>query len=141
MSEKEWEAGAALDAEIARRVFNLVSCDGWERFNLGSAGGPALRKRCDHENGACYPSFSIGSIQGRIGGCPRYSTDVAAAWLVQEHLWERHGLAIRIERDPLESQPFCVTFEDGEGFDAWERADTMPLAVCRAALDTLESQP
>src|SRR5947207_341300 len=69
-----------FDLLVAQRVMGLVPCADWEAFNFGSAGGPALLKKCNHPVDACFPIFTTQSIYGTIGGPPRYSTDIRAAW-------------------------------------------------------------
>ena len=73
-----------LDLLVAEKVMKLIPCDRWTETNLGSAGGPALMKNCDHEN--CYSTLEIGSAFGTIGGCPRYSSKIHLAWEVVKHM-------------------------------------------------------
>lgn len=151
------ESGRELDAEVADKVMGQVACDGWKLVNLGSAGGPAMMTTdaCPHERRAhqCYPSGDGWPGQG----APHYSTDIAAAWTVADHLaGQRIGNLIVVAVDVSigaydQSEPpyytCCFTLatpEDAppsqpttfDGIDA--TADTAPLAICRAALRAVE---
>jgi hypothetical protein len=46
-------------------------------------------KNCAHADGTCYPKETIGSAFGRVGGCPRYSTDITASCAVVEKMREK----------------------------------------------------
>jgi hypothetical protein len=82
-----------------------------------------------------YKLVSLATLQPT----PRYSTDVAAAWLVVEKMREMglrpilmpdwgHQWQVKVYR---ESEHIVET--------AW--FDTAPLAICRAALAALDSEP
>lgn len=65
---------------------------------------------------------------------PAYSTDIAAAWLVVERM-RALGWCVAINDRMDDPEPWwCEFATDGyeRGAQAW--ANTMPLAVCRAAL-------
>lgn len=121
------EAGREMDALVGENPMGLIPCDKWEYCNLGSMGGPALRKMCGHNN--CYPTQEIPVMGGKVGGCPEYSTDISAAFEVVEKLdsclyLKEHG------RDGTWEAFFC-----GANETAWiGRGETAPLAICRAAL-------
>lgn len=87
-------SGRELDAAVAREVCRLAPCSAWHEMNFGSAGGAALMKsECSHEQGKCYPEIEIGAgINGRIGGPPRYSSDLNACRQAEMEL-ERRGLS------------------------------------------------
>lgn len=103
-------AGRSLDAIIASRVFHQT----WQ-------------------GGAPIPGYD-----GRWPWPPPYSTDVAAAWKVVEWLRDR---AAHPDISPTGGEGadypdgWQVTFYD-HGKPGWATAwgDTMPVAVCRAAL-------
>jgi hypothetical protein len=62
---------------------------------------------------------------------PRYSTHIAAAWTVLEKVsgdWQIHGGGM-IAVVKLDDAHDCVGVE--------VRADTLPLAICRAALEAV----
>ncbi len=62
---------SALDTLVAEQVMALVPCDAWEPTNLGSAGGPALLKRCSAQH-HCYPRHHpSGVAHRRPSGGPR----------------------------------------------------------------------
>src|SRR5687767_4091223 len=85
------EAGRELDALVANRVMRQVPCDAWDWINFGSAGGPALIARCNHQRGQCYPTKEGGSISGQFGGPARYSTDIRAAFDAANAVLDRLG--------------------------------------------------
>lgn len=125
------KAGPEFDALVAERVMGIVPCDDWEPINLGSGGGPAVMKRCAHENGACYSTVVYGG-----GGCPRYSTEIRYAWEVVEWMRKRGlGVKINICGHDCGGKEFSAAIEDESDGREWRAAaDSMPLAICRAAL-------
>lgn len=132
------QAGRELDALVAARIFGLVACDRWKDLNFGSSGGPALMKNCAHAEGACYPSMERGSLNGKFGGPARYSTDISAAWLVVLALLAR-GIPSRTTASPNGFSCRFTTPSTGcyGGEHHVASADTTPLAICLAALETL----
>ncbi len=78
----------------------------------------------------------IKGFDGRWPWPPPYSTNIEAAWRVVESLRSR-------------GSPFCMLCADLEpssGWVAWfgsyfDKATTVPLAICRAALKAIEAQP
>src|SRR5258706_15898994 len=88
------QAGPQLDLLVAHEVLGLVPCGDWERMNLGSGGGPVVVKRCQHAEGACYSTVVYGG-----GGCPRFSSDIRAAWTAVEHLRERGVGVMLLQKD------------------------------------------
>jgi hypothetical protein len=134
----EWEAGPELDAVIAERVMGLQPCDAWAPINFGSAGGPALAKRCQHPN--CYPTQTLGSMFGTVGGAPRFSTDIAAAWQVVERLADQWAY-INVD---LKNRRWVCRLSDGLAHagdhpSVQAIADTAPLAICRATLAAVDA--
>jgi hypothetical protein len=73
------------------------------------------------------------------GELARYSTDIAAAWLVVEKMREQKcGVAI----DWQISTPNCVVvnmYQPLRDIDVEICAETAPFAICRAALAALET--
>lgn len=105
------EAGRALDAEIARRVFGY--------FDVGEFEGQLVHGEYNM-NGWPMPT-------------PHYSTDIAAAWTVVEAMQARD---LRVVLDSPLGGWECMT-----ELDNWfhvERADTAPLAICLAALQAVD---
>lgn len=112
------EAGSELDALVAEKVMGRKYHTRQTHFDVTGMGGACS---------LCFP--------------PSYSTDIAAAWTVVEHM--KHyitpgndiGLPVMMMVEG--SQSSCEwhggkqSFNDGTG---WVRADTMPLAICLMAL-------
>jgi hypothetical protein len=121
MSYDTKTAGRELDALIAERV-----C-GWERVRFT---GP--------------PDDFYGHEPGREGNghlVPRYSTDIAAAWLVAEKL----RLTVTPTWSPANGDCWqaarCNWMQSGEtnavgmtNNGQWTKGETAPLAICLAAL-------
>jgi hypothetical protein len=63
-----------------------------------------------------------------------YSTDIAAAWEVVEHL-RRNGRFVQIDLFGYDGEDWrvCVSVDEPEKYEAAE-AETAPLAICLAAL-------
>jgi hypothetical protein len=130
-TDVELEAGPALDAEIARRVFGKQPCDQWHLWHA-AMGSWTTNDGHDAQAHNCYPSQ-----------CPvQYSQLIQAAWLVVEKMREQ-GVSIMI------TSPF--TTEDRWVVEVWIKdddddvtnlgevaADTAPLAICRAAWVAIE---
>jgi hypothetical protein len=122
-----WDAGADLDAEIARLVF------GEQIGQYETDAGP-------HRFIASY---------GLVRDIPPFSTDIAAAWQVVEHLRDA-GYLVRIVEHPESSRldaeharvwrqrrAECVLEQHVRGVRGragTARAGTAALAICRAAL-------
>lgn len=143
MSEERWQAGRALDAEIARRIFGVKRL-------YGFAGEPWD----DVDNFPLYiPSgkpWRTHSIDATV--LPWFSQDIAPAWQIVEWLsgLSRIGdlcvdLCVKVG---VGDGPFCEIFEkaamgyvgQGRTFPAVVvEADTAPLAICRAALAALDA--
>jgi hypothetical protein len=132
---KELVAGAELDAMVAEKVM------GWVRT-------PNQYGDYWHDGNHLY----VGG--GSHNPLPHYSTDIAAAWQVVQHLRKRLmqtpgaeevDFNVGEEGDPR--RPYCTAFIHVRGatipggwgqaheFGNWDAsADTAPLAICRAAL-------
>lgn len=130
--------GRELDAAIAERVTGLVPCDGWVRMNFGSAGGAALRKECEHENGACYPTVSVSNVQGNYDGVPPYSRKIESAMLVVEKMRERgYGWTLKAHDDSWRVDVYRLPDNGYDGLQS--QASTLPESICRAALATVNT--
>jgi hypothetical protein len=132
------ELDAELNALIADKVMEQVACDGYSQINLGSAGGPALRRDCQHEKDKCYPSAEIGSAWGKIGGCPNYSGEIRLAFEVVEKMRERGwSFACTLYEGRLPYASFCkmtaVSSRNAE-------AESLPEAICLAALEAVKEK-
>lgn len=114
-----------IDALVAEKVMGLIPCDKWTPINLGSAGGPALLKNCQHDN--CYPATRLNDW---VGGCPEYSTDIAAAWQVVERFTQKWKYVFKLQNH------YSFNFDTYEatlnGYGG--SANTAPMAICLAAL-------
>lgn len=111
MSAEQMMAGRELDAEIFCRVFGRErGPDGWFR-HPGAPGWPT-----------------------NPDDVPPYSTDLAAAWEIIQHF----GSVVQLVRYP-DAIWRCTLWNPR--LRCWRReaqANTMPLAVCRAALAAVE---
>ena len=134
-----------LDHLVAEKVMGRIPCDRWTEMNFGSAGGPVLRKNCDHEN--CYSTLEIGSIHGTIGGCPRYSSKIHLAWEVVKHLQSQgYDLMLESLRSGEEwSAIFIPSAAAATGASSYEglarsSSSSAETAICLAAMKTLDVQ-
>lgn len=124
----EMEAGQELDALVAERVMRQEPCEQWLLFRAGGILGPEWAKAdtCNHAN--CYP----------LENAPHYSTNIAAAWEVIEKLNQMKLGWFSLEQFGEKGQGVWRALiwsgneEDSESFFA--DANTVPLAICRAAL-------
>ena len=143
MNIDEMVAGPELDVIIAKTIF---SCDArLTRMGWNDDGGPIL--------GLCYCENAPHSYTecNHPGLLERYSTDIAAAWPVVEKLKD-DGLEIHTEYSydfvARSDYAVCEIWKDFKSIDPpreWEEiadadANTMPLAICRAALKAVQSQ-
>lgn len=126
---QEMQAGAALDAEIARRVFGyevkLVTEE--ERRTALAETGYALQdvERRDWGNGTLIWS-----------PLRRYSRDVGAAMVVFEAMVEMTGVGgINADMEDARGEGFVCSVRFG--FDGAHAIAPLPLAICRAALAAL----
>ena len=72
VSTPDLPPGPELDRAVADAM-GMVPCDGWERSNLGSAGGPIIiGTDCYHAPEACWSTVTNGP---GVGGLPAFSTD------------------------------------------------------------------
>ncbi len=126
MEASEVEAGPELDALVAEKVMGcrVVHCrDGTYKLRVPGS----------------YDRVDFVTAEGARSACPKYSTDIAAAWEVMEkmakegykpcvgmngHCWDA---TMRVD--------IATTTED-----EWMSANTAPLAICRAALAAVESK-
>jgi hypothetical protein len=131
------EAGRELDALVAEKVMGWTWPD----------------DRCP----ICGWSFSDTAAEGCVpGDCsqrpiptvpesedyPHYSTDITAAWeVVEKMLGQLPQQDIHFQH--LEYTGWgvgtCFNKEEG-GWDEWMYGETLPIAICRAALKAVEAQ-
>lgn len=117
----EWAVGPALDAEIAKRLFN------WRHVYDDSH--PVVFNWW--EVPADDPHY--GEYHGMGMDPPEYSTNIAEAWPALE--WtHRRGWALYVGRN-LAGQWECSGWlRVNVSIEVCERAATAPLAICLAAL-------
>lgn len=125
----QWEASRALDAEIAEKVMGGV----WVP-NTGCAGHAWLQVGSLTVMERGYPRKSSREVWDT---CPRYSTDIAAAWLMVEKMRET-GRYFHLEFSTIRGDWRC---EFGTEPDIDRTARTAPLAICLAALAALSATP
>jgi len=145
-------SGRALDTAVAEAVL------GWIWYE-GAAGVYRLRDPQREDVAAMLTEGMIWPTTERpepyrTDGVPPFSTDIGAAWQVVEHLRAQHWevtllcWAADIPTQPVD-HPYDCRFTgyvtpDGGGLQtlvAHKRAATMPLAICRAALQALQLLP
>jgi len=140
-------AGPELDALVAERVLGIPP-ERWlsvcreqghrtDDYEYDPSDGD--------ESGWCYMcGVSVCEAQK----CPpRYSTDIAAAWVVVEHLRERWSLWVGPQSigelwacEYTRSDQRQLFAFPGESDGPFVTAETAPLALCRAALLTPQEE-
>jgi len=127
---RNMEAGRELDALVAERVM------GRKWYTMVTPGG---ERSMMHEPGhvLIYLTEKYGLVPGRteigfvdMSSIPAYSTDIGAAWEVVERLLEM-GHYFSLHPNCFYQPPVWGVHLDVLGV---VRANTLPLAVCRAAL-------
>jgi hypothetical protein len=96
-----------------------------------------------------YPGAAVGGWSNPHVTPLPYSTDIDAAWSVVEHM-ARDGFAFSLWRSDGNGSRSLAGFncplgpceKHGNPYDNWHgsrdiRADTVPLAICRAALEAV----
>jgi hypothetical protein len=123
----DWEAGAELDAEIARRVFG-------EQIGQYGSGDDVHR---------------FVTSYGVVRDLPPFSTDIGVAWKIVDELHAR-GFLIRVITYPkdtaprpsdLETRVTCRVEQTVRGVHrrvAEADAANVPLAICQAALQVCQ---
>ena len=126
---EELEAGRELDAMIAERVFGEPYPAPIEEYPWWSSAPVYSPKR------QWIASATIGGGENaHIWSPRRYSTEIAAAWSVVERVDNRNSVV-----KDLGVHTFGLArYDDGTYaamfFNASARANSAPLAICRAAL-------
>ena len=138
MSE-EMAAGRELDALVAKVVFDLTVR--WlsvpRHPHEHGAGVPIQPQSCDP------PPGLTGAWAAMYWVIPRYSTDIAAAWEVVEKLVALGFVTVHLSQGIKEPGWYASFFGDPatDGKGGYARADTAPLAICRAALKATTPNP
>ena len=119
------KAGRALDADVAEKVMGLTVREGLMRLGYYEMEPEILDVGDEPIDGMEHEEVLI------VGKAllPHYSTDIAAAWQVVEkadefEMWNHTG----------KSYGCRLTFRNKQAF---AKAATAPLAICRAALDAV----
>ena len=138
-----YEAGRELDAEVAEKVM------GWhwyapEFVYQGYVGyADLLAPKSNQVRGRIIMAANDPRLEGMEMGnfAPHYSTDIAAAWLVVEKMAEIAFLRLEVDGCPsagFDRSAWCSFGGIGQrGIMVEARADTVPLAICLAALAAL----
>jgi hypothetical protein len=135
-------AGRELDALVAEKVMGWI----WMR---DPACGEGVYLRSPATVGMLRPEYlAANRVDGYEGEIPRsvphYSTDIAAAWVIVEHL-RKQGKALVVA---VTQSEVCVDNYNIDGIPlagwTWESptchasAETAPHAICLAALKALD---
>lgn len=124
MNIDEMQAGREMDALVAEKVM------GWTtRF----------AKLCDYEP---LRVWSNGAVTYYDDDLPRFSTYIAAAWMVVEK-FKADGAMFSLDFGNGKNGFSCYIRmnekdKSGHSNEAFATADTAPLAICRAALKVME---
>ena len=117
-------AGRELDALIAERVMGLEICSDSSKPHLMYHDKVRLR-----QNAVC---LSHGLARTAV---PRYSTNIASAWLIRDRLHQLKFI-LSVRDDASAAVVWCDIFRPGisKEFVVRDFAPTAPLAICKAAL-------
>lgn len=113
----EVEAGRELDATIAERVM------GWTRVDPNRSADP-IYSGFDHDFG--------------LIDLPKFSTDIGDAWQVVENI-ARRGWKMDVQNRFWPTWGAHVHFPAPNYAHVFETADSAPLAICKAALQAVQS--
>lgn len=114
---EDMETGRELDAEVAEKVM------GWYQRVLASP-HPRSQKNW-YRPGSRHPVV-----------LPGFSTDIAAAWLVVNHLYHSGLWDITIRISPVSRRWVCSLDAPNRTVSIGSSDNTAPLAICHAALKT-----
>jgi hypothetical protein len=138
MTDTELQAGRELDAIVAEKVM------GWERSHDMPPFAHLWFAPRDTESamakaqGAVYKSSGAGGTRPAFP-VPRYSTDIAAAWLVVDRIRPTDDTRYGVTIESAVAGWYC-TIEDADvewddpAHTSVAYGETLPLAICRAAL-------
>lgn len=139
VSELELEHWS-LDRRIAHEIMGMVACDKWEGTNLGSAGGPAIIKRCEHALDGCYDVTKWNNAWDGLSGVPPFSSDSKQAL----RAWEKIRMRLPEDLAPGKATEWmwlwaadgvhiCIVSGLLEDYTSVARG-TVPLAIARAGV-------
>jgi hypothetical protein len=131
-------AGKHMDAAIAEHVLGHVWVHNKRYGCLVASDEAEVVIAGGHASAGKHPEHDAGCW---IGPLDRYSTDIAAAWLVVDKLtadgWGHKHLVLRAAAEYPGWQWTFMRPGGGRGAGiAGAEADTAALAICRAALQT-----
>lgn len=142
--------GRELDALIAEKVMGLTLEteigfkfieDGKEKQSWGNS-PEYTRMKCEN-----YKELGLYAelIEQKIA--PHYSTDISAAWEVVEKLTEQfseHEVVVQQDKSSGHKVRWWVTFSGNRmselGKPLWSVYDSLPMAICLAALKAVENK-
>lgn len=123
-------AGRELDALIAEKV-------------MGRCPHRETRRYCIEDGNSVDSGYECVACGKDVYGserCPAFSTDMTAAWPLVEKL-RADGMEVDLLSEPGNVDGWAVkTNRPDEEFCQIVTAPTAPLAICRAALATVESE-
>jgi len=130
--------GAEMDRLIHEEVFGQVACADYYHLMLGVAGHGYV-SRCAHPEGTCYPDAQPVA----------YSQLIEAAWLVVERAIDYqlsscgmvdHSFPIGESEDHRHRAGLWFGKRGSRtALHGYDVAETLPLAICRAALKALQA--
>lgn len=120
------EAGPNLDRIVAEKV---MGCRVKKRRG-------AYRYVYDLVVPGSFDRIDYVEPEGAWSACPKYSTEISAAWTVAEKLRMKVGFAgPSVGWKAVVGEPDCLC-----GLDNGALAKTAPLAICRAALESVKGK-
>lgn len=135
------KAGREIDALIAKKIFKIKVKYATGKYSSRHPTRPNEEWKIPCDGDPYYTSDSENPGGYYLNAIPAYSTDIAAAWTVVEKLWGMsEGGEVKVSG--LYDGLYYCTIEfhgsrTGKYFDAH---DTAPMAICLAALKTMEKK-
>lgn len=124
------KAGRELDAQIAVEVMGWLIT--WPVSGVTKDAPPSDPEQCIWRG---WPN-ETSRLRGESPEVPRYSTDIAAAWQVVTMLNSK-GYVLGLEAEA--SYAYAVFKAHPAYPSSQTRAETVPLAICLAALKVIEA--
>ena len=126
MNISDMPASREVDLRIAREVFGLTE--------------PERRYNWRQNKDGTWSTYGVWIYSTWP---PLYSTDIAAAWEIVDIFrrgWNGHGAATTqiVVSDAFTHPACCISISVPDFPDLHTWADTVPLAICRAALMVVE---
>lgn len=125
-------AGKEMDALITEKIMGLV----WDETRCRVCGWPLAD---DPKDGCILSDCSMRPLPKTRADEPAiYSTDLGAAWKLNDHLKQQGWRFYMRDFDGVMYGKSCAAeFQKGDAAGpstGWVEAETAPLAICRAAL-------